>query len=193
MTVVTNHDAALYLSRLAYFFETPLLDPFAGDSIDESGIDQLLDTMKARPRGAPHLKRIVLHLPPDEITPDLPQRLKAAIATYCGVQERLSQQKVRDIRLQGRRALFIGFVVWALCLLFSTLSESVFSRYSLQGRLLGEGFLIAGWVSLWRPAELLLYDWWPFAHEAKLYARINAMDVTVIPRDAGREAPPLPA
>ncbi len=192
MTVVTNNDAALYLSRLAHFFETPLLDPFAGDSIDESGIDQLLDTMKARPRGAPHLKRIVLHLPPEEIAPDLPHRLKSAIATYCTVQGRLSHQKVREIRLEGRRALFIGFVVWAICLLLSTLSESFFSRYSLQGRLLGEGFLIAGWVSLWRPAELLLYDWWPYAQDAKLYERIKAMDVAVIPRSSAAGQPPLP-
>ena len=192
MTVVTDHDAALYLSELHHFFEAPPLDPFAGDSIDESGIDQLMDTMKARPRGAPRLQRIVLHLPPEKITPGLAEKLKSAIATYCSVQSRLSHQKVRETRLQGRRALVIGFTAWTICLLLSTLSEQVFSRYSLEGRLFGEGFLIAGWVSLWRPAELLLYDWWPYSRDARLYERIKTMDVAVIPRAAGSREPPLP-
>jgi hypothetical protein len=24
-----------------------------------------------------------------------------------------------------------------------------------------EGFLIGGWVAMWRPLEVFLYDWWP--------------------------------
>lgn len=192
MTVVTDRDAALYLTDIHNFFEAPSLDPFRGDSIDESGIGQLMDTMKARPRAAPPLERIVLHLPAGQITPDLPQRLKAAIATYCDVQKRLSRQKVRETRIEGQRALRIGFIAWAVCLLLSTLSEQILSHYTLQGRLFGEGFLIAGWVSLWRPAELLLYDWWPYAREMKLYERIKAMAVEIRPRDVAT-APPLPS
>lgn len=193
MTVVSDHDAALYLTDVHHFFEAPTLDPFAGDSIDESGIDQLMDTMKARPRGAPRIERIVLHLPAEAITPGLTPRLKAAILTYCNVQSRLSRQKVRETRIEGRRALWIGFLAWGICLLLSTLSEQVFSRYSLEGRLFGEGFLIAGWVSLWRPAELLLYDWWPFSRDIRLYVRIRAMDVVIVPRAAGDGPPPLPS
>ncbi|SHF90142.1 hypothetical protein SAMN02745157_3029 [Kaistia soli DSM 19436] len=192
MTVVTDSDAALYLTDVHHFFEAPALDPFKGDSISESGIDQLMDTMKARPRGAPKLQRIVLHLPPEDITPDLTARLKTAITTYCNVQKRLSRQRVRETRIEGQRALRIGFIAWAVCLLLSTLSEKLFSTYSMQGRLFGEGFLIAGWVSLWRPAELLLYDWWPFAREVKLYERIKAMDLAIVPRALESGPPPLP-
>jgi len=188
MTALGEHDAALYLTDIHHFFEAPPLDPFAGDSIDESGIEQLMDTMKARTRGAPKLERIVLHLPAGEITPDLVAKLKAAIVTYCNVQKRLSRQKIRETRIEGQRALRIGFIAWAVCLLLSTLSEQVFASYSLQGRLFGEGFLIAGWVSLWRPAELLLYDWWPFARDMKLYERIKAMDVVIVPRNGSEGA-----
>lgn len=190
MTAVGDHDAVLHLTDIHHFFEAPPLDPFAGDSIGESGIDQLMDTMKARPRGAPKLERIALHLPAGQIASDLVPRLKAAIATYCTAQSRLSLQKIRETRIEGRRALRIGFIAWAVCLLLSTLSEQVFATYSLQGRLFGEGFLIAGWVSLWRPAELLLYDWWPFARDMRLYERIKAMDVVIVPRAAAAATAP---
>jgi hypothetical protein len=40
-----------------------------------------------------------------------------------------------------------------------------------------EGFLIAGWVSLWHPIEILLYEWWPFSRQIHIYERIERMDI----------------
>ena len=28
-----------------------------------------------------------------------------------------------------------------------------------------EGLLIVGWVAMWRPLEVFLYDWWPIRAE----------------------------
>ncbi len=102
MTVTSEYDVALYLSDIHHFFEAPPLDPFAGDSIDESGIDQLMDTMKARTRGAlkPGADRAAPA--PEQIAPDLVPRLKAAIATYCNVQKRLRRRSARRGRGPAR-------------------------------------------------------------------------------------------
>ena len=40
--------------------------------------------------------------------------------------------------------------------------------------------MIAGWVALWRPLEIFLYDWWPIRAEARLQDRLAEMDVRVI-------------
>jgi len=40
-----------------------------------------------------------------------------------------------------------------------------------------EGLLIIGWVAMWRPLELLLYDWWPLLQKLRLYARMGRMPV----------------
>ncbi len=42
-----------------------------------------------------------------------------------------------------------------------------------------EGFLIAGWVSLWYPIEVLLYEWWPYSRENRIYERIMNMDIVL--------------
>ncbi|MBN9025296.1 MAG: hypothetical protein J0H20_06715 [Rhizobiales bacterium] len=184
MTSPADDSVDLYLSDIHNFFQTPEVDPFLGENIEASGIDQLIDTMNSRPDSR-KIRRIVIHLPEATMPPALQGRVRTAITNYCDAQIRLDVQKTREIWLEGRRALKIGLVFWAICLSLSLLFEEViFTRHAL-GRLFGEGFIIAGWVGLWRPAELLLYDWRPFAREKKRYEEIKAMEVTIVPRAAG--------
>ena len=44
-----------------------------------------------------------------------------------------------------------------------------------------ESLLIGGWVAMWRPLEVFLYDWWPIRAEARLFDRLSAMTVRVVP------------
>ena len=43
-----------------------------------------------------------------------------------------------------------------------------------------ESLVIGGWVALWRPLEIFLYDWWPIRAEARLMDRLGEMEVTVL-------------
>ena len=47
------------------------------------------------------------------------------------------------------------------------------------GPFLEEGFVIAGWVVMWRPVEVLLYDWIPFRHERQLLTKLLAAPVDI--------------
>jgi hypothetical protein len=42
-----------------------------------------------------------------------------------------------------------------------------------------EGLVIGGWVAMWRPLEIFLYDWWPIHAEARLFDRLAAMPVRI--------------
>ena len=42
-----------------------------------------------------------------------------------------------------------------------------------------EGLLILGWVAMWRPIEVLLYDWWPLARRRTLLRRLATIPVEV--------------
>jgi hypothetical protein len=62
-----------------------------------------------------------------------------------------------------------------------------------------EGFLIGGWVAMWRPLEVFLYDWWPIRAEGRLLQRLSTMPVRLeyaetIATDAWRfDWPAVPA
>ena len=46
--------------------------------------------------------------------------------------------------------------------------------------------IIFGWVALWRPIEILLYDRWPLIRARKLFQRLATAPVVVRTATAGR-------
>ena len=67
-----------------------------------------------------------------------------------------------------------------------TLLGNFFAK-AMPGRvaeLLQDSFSIGGWVAMWRPMEVFLYDWRPIRAEAKLYDRLSAMPVRIAYTDA---------
>lgn len=57
---------------------------------------------------------------------------------------------------------------------------------------LSEGLLILGWVAMWRPVEVFLYDWWPEFGRRRLFLRIAGMSVEVRPTEL-EDPSPLPS
>jgi hypothetical protein len=78
----------------------------------------------------------------------------------------------------GRISLLIGLAVVAA----SVIAADVIDTLMLHGRfgsIIRESLLIGGWVAMWRPLEIFLYDWWPIRSEARLFARLSEMTVKV--------------
>ncbi len=76
----------------------------------------------------------------------------------------------------GRISLVIGLTAVAACI---GLAQVIESRFDDFGSILNESLLIGGWVAMWRPLEIFLYDWWPIRGEARLYDRLAAMPVHI--------------
>ena len=57
-------------------------------------------------------------------------------------------------------------------------------RHEGYAWLVSESLIIGGWVALWRPMEIFLYDWWPIRADARLYDRLAAMPVSLRGADA---------
>jgi hypothetical protein len=74
---------------------------------------------------------------------------------------------------RGRIALAIGLAFLTACLV----ARGLLVRFGAQGwpEIVGEGLLIVGWVAMWRPLEIFLYDWWPLRRMVRLYRKLAAM------------------
>lgn len=154
-----------------------MLDPFPfreGDISPEAEryiVDQAEDLPKGRPIA------IVVHLETDEpdrgASPDLPQAITGWFATRAMDETRAIQTLFRD----GRRAFLIGLVVLSTCLFIAWRMSLNFE--SSVARIFQESFIIVGWVVIWRPAEMFLYDWVPMVRRRKIYRRLAAASVTV--------------
>jgi hypothetical protein len=43
--------------------------------------------------------------------------------------------------------------------------------------------IIGGWVAMWRPMEIFIYEWWPLMRTGRLYEKLSRMRVEVRKRN----------
>jgi hypothetical protein len=98
----------------------------------------------------------------------------SAIRRYFESRALVTRRELRQLLRQGRISLVIGLAFVATAIVVGDLVFGDF-RYGL----VRESLVIGGWVALWRPLEIFLYDWWPIRAEAKLYDRLAAMPVRI--------------
>ena len=91
-----------------------------------------------------------------------------------------ADNEVKKILSLGFRSLLIGFVFLIIMFILTTIVTNRLPENALMVTL-RELFIILGWVALWRPADLLLFDWRPFKRNAKLFDRIANCKVQLIP------------
>ena len=46
-----------------------------------------------------------------------------------------------------------------------------------------ESLTIAGWVAMWRPMQIYLYDWWPLRRRGRVYRKLSRMAVEVTQKE----------
>jgi hypothetical protein len=51
------------------------------------------------------------------------------------------------------------------------------SGASATATVLQEGLLIMGWVAMWRPIDIFLYDWWPIWRHKRIHSRIARLPI----------------
>jgi len=153
------------------------LDPFPfreGDLAAEAE-EYIVDWARDLPKDRPIA--IVIHLEgPDATGIPMPD-LAATITNWFAGRARAETRALHELFHDGRLAFTIGFVGLAACLLLSWLLTQ-----GLEGpfaRLFQESLIIIGWVVIWRPAEMFLYDWVPILRRRRLYRRLAEANVEV--------------
>jgi hypothetical protein len=118
--------------------------------------------------------------------------VEKAVHNYFFYRGKLSRLELKRLLKQGRISLSIGLVFLAICLLLSELL--LHKDWGTVVDLLRESLTIAGWVAMWRPMQIFLYDWWPLLYMARLYEKLSRVPVELRPGGASRsqdlERPP---
>jgi len=78
----------------------------------------------------------------------------------------------------GRTSLLIGIVFLSVVVTLASLVEGALGESHISA-LIRESMVIGGWVAMWRPLEIFLYDWWPIRDERKLFDRLSVMPVRI--------------
>jgi hypothetical protein len=115
--------------------------------------------------------RVDREQPPPELVADVPSAVRSHFAREASLQDLRRRRIVRE----GRLSLAIGLVLLVLCI--SSAALVPVATLGTAGEILRESLIIAGWVVMWHPLEVLLYGIWPVVRERRLLERLAAADV----------------
>jgi hypothetical protein len=168
-------DAGLIQIRirdLRQLFDTLDPAPFLERDLDDRMSEYVESCADEIPGHVP--LRLQVHVPAAQIDAEQSEMVQVAVNRHYAHQADLARHRFRRMLRDGRRSLWIGLLALAACMLIADLAASSGSRLV---QVLGEGLVIGGWVAMWRPIEILLYDWWPLRRQIRDRERLRDMTV----------------
>jgi hypothetical protein len=154
--------------------------PFRERDLDPKAEEFIIDSARELRRHAP--LGLVVRLSRAAGAPEDVATLPQAVREYFAARAVATRAQLRRLLRLGGWSLLIGVAFVAAANLLGDAVGELAGRYTRYeyGRLLHESVVIGAWVALWRPLEILLYDWWPILGEARLFDRLGAMQVRVV-------------
>jgi len=163
----------LKLRDIAQLFNSLDPSPFNEQDLDHDAEEFIVGWARELPRHRP--LHLVLHL--ERLLPEGRDRASVvdAIHHYFTYRAAITRLELRQLFKQGQTSLLIGTVFLAGCLLLGRLIAP--NDAGAARSIAREGLTIGGWVAMWRPMQIYLYDWWPLWRLGALQRRLGQMKI----------------
>jgi hypothetical protein len=168
----------LRLRLLAQLFHSFDPSPFRERELDATAEEFIVGWAWDLPRRIP--LELVIHL--EEARHESPAELNAlvgdAIRNHFRYRAETKRRQYRALMARGRTSLSVGLAFYALCFVVGQALVRVTD--SPVAELAQESLLIGGWVAMWRPIEIFLYDSWVVRRAQSDLARLARIQVRVL-------------
>lgn len=165
----------LKLRDLAQLFNSMDPSPFIDRDLDHDAEEFIVSS--ARELNAKGGFELVLHLA-TEPDPERAKDVEDAVRHYFAARAEIKRREFRLLLRRGHISLSIAVLFLVLCLSLGSLAGNSLQPETLA-EVVREGFIIAGWVAMWRPLETYLYDWWPVRDEWRALQELSRMRVRI--------------
>jgi hypothetical protein len=166
----------VHVGELKQLFDAIDPSPFRERDLDPKAEEFIVSWAKDLPRD--RSLALVVDLDREAGLPDEAAVLRDAIHEFFRQRAEAHRQRLRELFRVGRTSLMIGLVVLAAAIALGDFLATLL-RGSRIGGIVRESLTIGGWVSMWRPLEVFLYDWWPIRNEARLSDRLAVMPIRI--------------
>src|SRR5215467_7799922 len=165
----------VHVGELKQLFNSIDPSPFRNRDLDREAEEFIVGWAKDLPHDA--ALALVVDLDREAGLPD-EAVLRDAIHEFFRQRAEAHRRRLRELLRRGRTSLLIGLTVLAAAIALGDFLANLM-KTSRIGEIVRESLTIGGWVSMWRPLEVFLYDWWPIRNEARLSDRLAAMPVRI--------------
>lgn len=168
----------IHLNEVRQLFNSLDPSPFHEKDLESSAADYIIESARELQGPAPFKLR--LHLPRAVCNAEVNGMVSESVRYYFAYRANSATRELRFTLRQGRTALLIGLGFLFICIVAQQFIASLNSD-ELFWHILKEGFLISGWVAMWKPIDIFLYQWWPIGRRRRLYNRLAKMSVELKP------------
>jgi hypothetical protein len=152
--------------------------PFRERDLDPSAADYLMASLREIPRREPVCFSLFISGEPTDF--ELHESvLIDAIRAHFEYERTLVESNIRAHFRRGRQLFAIGLGVLTALLSLARLSDRLAPAFGHVHAIVKEGLVITGWVAMWRPLEVLLYDWWPLYEKRRWIDKLLTSEIAV--------------
>lgn len=181
-----TQDLVVVVDTPNHLFNAPDINPFSENVLETlgmSGLTYISRQLQAHRRDWKNI-RLVVQMPPDQITPGFELRLTEALRRYCRTKIEDNTIEIHRIRFRssiglGILAAIVVVLIVAAYLLFTGILAGV--PQAVQVTIAATISLFA-WVTLWDPLEALIFNPIEFMRENYILRRIAQLRVVVEPQ-----------
>jgi hypothetical protein len=177
----TNDNAVeIHIHELSQLFNSSDPSPFYEKELDRNAEERIVQLAQELPGKSP--KTLVIFLVNGSKTAEEERILGEAIRAHFTRGWLRLRRELRQLLRHGWISLGIGLIFLCICLIGAYIVSRLMGETPVW-RLLQESLLIPGWVAMWRPLEVFLYDWWPILSQCRIYERLCWIDVRIMYAD----------
>lgn len=152
--------------------------PYRERDLSHNAVEYIVESVREHPSKTAECM-LVIYIENAVNPEEAKANLQHAIQIQFNRRSRVLRRELRDLMRRGLISLFIGLVFLGGIFIIGQLIQELLGEGAFT-RLLTESLVIGGWVAMWRPLEIFLYDWWPILGERRLSDRLSRMDVEIV-------------
>jgi hypothetical protein len=164
----------LNLQSVKQLFNSMDPSPFRERDLDDDAEEFIVSWAQEHPVHLPI--KLVVHLGEPCDAGEARQLITESIHHYFEYKVGRNRHEFRRLMREGWISLLIGLGFLAACVFAA---QAVAPRFGELQAVVHEGFLIIGWVAMWRPLDIYLYRWWPVRELGRIYRKLSRIPIEV--------------
>ena len=171
------HQISLRLREIGQLFNSMDPTPFHHRDLDPEAEKFIESWAQEFPAGSRFV--LVIHLEKKPAQGDAAALLSESIHNYFGYEAQMAEHELKRLLRLGRTSLLVGLGFLSLCTFGAKALGALGGGPSPYLDVLREGLIIAGWVAMWRPLQIFLYEWWPITRRRRMLQNLSHAQVRV--------------
>lgn len=149
--------------------------PFRERDLDDDFVEYIFASAREFPLASP--LKIAIYIEDPESKYLSKDSIKEAIHSYLAYRIDLQRGDLKSFIKRAQFFLLIGLLILISCTSIAQNMEIPDPPGALG--ILREGIIIFGWVSIWKPIETILFDWYPMYEKLRFQKKLLETEIDI--------------